>query len=56
MYHESILINLFCVARSLKMLGNVKLAEEGMLRVLFSAVYLLSHKNRNDNQISAVSR
>ncbi|EFH43109.1 hypothetical protein ARALYDRAFT_912407, partial [Arabidopsis lyrata subsp. lyrata] len=38
------------------MLGNVKLAEEGMLRVLFSAVYLLSHKNRNDNQISAVSR
>lgn len=38
------------------MLGYVKLAEEGMLRVLFSAVYLLSRKNRNDNEISAVSR
>lgn len=37
------------------MLGNVKLAEEGMLRVLFSAVYLLS-RNDNDNEISAVSR
>ncbi|KAG7539862.1 Spatacsin C-terminal domain [Arabidopsis thaliana x Arabidopsis arenosa] len=44
------------INESLKMLGNVKLAEEGMLRVLFSAVYLLSRTNRNDNQISAVSR
>uniref|UniRef100_A0A1J3EY96 Spatacsin C-terminal domain-containing protein n=1 Tax=Noccaea caerulescens TaxID=107243 RepID=A0A1J3EY96_NOCCA len=44
------------INESLKMLGYVKLAEEGMLRVLFSAVYLLSRKNRNDNEISAVSR
>ena len=44
------------MGRSLKMLGNVKMAEEGMLRVLFSAVYLLSRKDRNDNEISAVSR
>lgn len=44
------------INESLKMLGNVKLAEEGMLRVLFSAVYLLSRKDRNDNEISAVSR
>lgn len=42
--------------RSLKTLGNVKLAEEGMLRVLFSALYLLSRKSRNDTEISAVSR
>ncbi|XP_024004647.1 uncharacterized protein LOC18029040 isoform X2 [Eutrema salsugineum] len=44
------------INESLKMLSNVKLAEEGMLRVLFSALYLLSRKNRNDNEISAVSR
>ncbi|KAL1190297.1 hypothetical protein V5N11_016682 [Cardamine amara subsp. amara] len=44
------------INESLKMLGNVKLAEEGMLRVIFSAVYLLSRKNRTDNEFSAVSR
>ncbi|XP_023634817.1 uncharacterized protein LOC17879534 [Capsella rubella] len=44
------------INESLKMLGNVTLAEEGMLRVLFSAVYLLSRKNINDYEISAVSR
>ncbi|CAN8328713.1 unnamed protein product [Cochlearia groenlandica] len=44
------------INESLKMLGNVQLAEEGMLKVLFSAVYLLSHKNGSDNEISAVSR
>ncbi|XP_010431915.1 PREDICTED: uncharacterized protein LOC104716225 isoform X1 [Camelina sativa] len=44
------------INESLKMLGNVKLAEEGMLRVLFSAVYLLSRKKRNDNDISAIFR
>ncbi|KAJ0252438.1 Spatacsin carboxy-terminus protein [Hirschfeldia incana] len=44
------------INESLKTLGNVKLAEEGMLRVLFSALYLLSRKSRNDTEISAVSR
>ncbi|CAH8345161.1 unnamed protein product [Eruca vesicaria subsp. sativa] len=44
------------INESLKTLGNVNLAEEGMLRVLFSALYLLSRKSRNDTDISAVSR
>ncbi|KAG5412473.1 hypothetical protein IGI04_000040 [Brassica rapa subsp. trilocularis] len=44
------------INESLKTLGNMKLAEEGMLRVLFSALYLLSRKSRNDTEISAVSR
>ncbi|WZZ23449.1 hypothetical protein YC2023_006850 [Brassica napus] len=44
------------INESLKTLGNVKLADEGMLRVLFSALYLLSRKSRNDTEISAVSR
>lgn len=56
MYYVLFYINLYCMNRSLKTLGNVKLAEEGMLRVLFSALYLLSRKSRNDTEISAVSR
>ena len=38
------------------MLVGVDLAEEGVLRLLFAAVHLISHKDRNDNEVSAASR
>lgn len=42
--------------RSLEMLVDVNLAEEGILRLLFSAVYLMLYKSANDNEVSAASR
>ncbi|XP_052197729.1 uncharacterized protein LOC127804771 isoform X2 [Diospyros lotus] len=44
------------IEKSLKMLVGVDLAEEGVLRLLFAAVHLISHKDRNDNEVSAASR
>ncbi|KAK2975888.1 hypothetical protein RJ640_015319 [Escallonia rubra] len=40
---------------SLKMLADINLAEEGILRLLFAAVYLMLHK-ANDNEVSAALR
>ncbi|KAF5727678.1 hypothetical protein HS088_TW22G01374 [Tripterygium wilfordii] len=44
------------VARSLEMLVDVNLAEEGILRLLFAAVFLMVHKKSNDMEVSAASR
>ncbi|GMI67631.1 hypothetical protein like AT4G39420 [Hibiscus trionum] len=44
------------VKQSLEMLVVVNLAEEGVLRLLFAAVYLMFGKNGNDNEVSAASR
>ncbi|ONI01941.1 hypothetical protein PRUPE_6G168600 [Prunus persica] len=44
------------IERSLEMLVGVNFAEEGVLRLLFAAVYLMIHKVGNDNEISAASR
>ncbi|XP_028951098.2 uncharacterized protein [Malus domestica] len=44
------------IERSLEMLVGVNLAEEGVLRLLFGAVYLMLHKVGNDNEVSAASR
>lgn len=44
------------MARCLEMLVGVNLAEEGILRLLFAAVYLMLRKIGNDNDISAASR
>ncbi|KAE8706827.1 ubiquitin carboxyl-terminal hydrolase 27-like [Hibiscus syriacus] len=44
------------VKQSLEMLVGVNLAEEGVLRLLFAAVYLMFGKNGNDNEVSAASR
>ncbi|XWS41450.1 hypothetical protein CRYUN_Cryun17cG0082900 [Craigia yunnanensis] len=44
------------VKQSLEMLVGVNLAEEGVLRLLFAAVYLMLRKNGNDNEVSAASR
>lgn len=41
---------------SLEMLMGINLAVEGILRVLFAAVYLMFYKVRNDNEVSAASR
>ncbi|CAN0865216.1 hypothetical protein LINGRAHAP2_LOCUS9174 [Linum grandiflorum] len=41
---------------SLEMLMDVNLAEEGILRLLFAAVYLMSLGNGNDIEVSAASR
>jgi spatacsin len=38
------------------MLVGINLAEEGILRLLFAAIYLMSHRNSNDNEVSAASR
>ncbi|KAK3010904.1 hypothetical protein RJ639_012628 [Escallonia herrerae] len=43
------------IAISLKMLADINLAEEGILRLLFAAVYLMLHK-ANDNEVSAALR
>lgn len=41
---------------SLEMLSHVNLAEEGVLRLLFAAVYLMSRKVGSDNEVSAAAR
>ncbi|KAK9949873.1 hypothetical protein M0R45_005384 [Rubus argutus] len=44
------------IERSLEKLVGVNLAEEGVLRLLFAAVYLMLRKVGNDNEVSAASR
>ncbi|KAG9129276.1 hypothetical protein Leryth_015660 [Lithospermum erythrorhizon] len=44
------------VEKSLEMLAMVDLAEEGILRLLFAAVYLILQKFGNDNEVSAALR
>ncbi|KAK7358900.1 hypothetical protein VNO77_00841 [Canavalia gladiata] len=44
------------IERSLEMLVDVDLAEEGILRLLFAAVYLILNKSGNDSETSAASR
>lgn len=41
---------------SLEMLMGVNLAVEGILRLLFAAVYLMFYKISSDNEVSAASR
>lgn len=38
------------------MLARIHLAEEGILRLIFAAVYLMFQKVSNDNEVSAASR
>ena len=38
------------------MLAGVSLAEEGVLRLVFAAVYLMLNKGGNDSDVSAASR
>jgi spatacsin len=42
--------------RSLEKLVSVNLAEEGILRLLFAAVYLMLCKSASDSEVSAASR
>ncbi|KAI5384322.1 uncharacterized protein LOC127105709 isoform X1 [Lathyrus oleraceus] len=44
------------IEKSLEMLVDVNLAEEGILRLLFAAVYLMFNKSGNDSETSAASR
>ncbi|KAJ4828081.1 hypothetical protein Tsubulata_018948, partial [Turnera subulata] len=44
------------IEKSLQMLVGVDLAEEGILRLLFAAVYLMFGKNGNESEASAASR
>ncbi|KAK0608267.1 hypothetical protein LWI29_028101 [Acer saccharum] len=44
------------IKQSLEMLQDVNLVEEGILRLLFAAVYLMSHRTGSDNEVSAASR
>ncbi|XP_017420472.1 uncharacterized protein LOC108330498 isoform X1 [Vigna angularis] len=44
------------IERSLEMLVDVDLAEEGILRLLFAAVCLMLNKSGNDSETSAASR
>ncbi|KAK7318518.1 hypothetical protein RJT34_03221 [Clitoria ternatea] len=44
------------IERSLEMLVDVDLTEEGILRLLFAAVYLILNKSGNDSETSAASR
>ncbi|XP_027367445.1 uncharacterized protein LOC113873502 isoform X2 [Abrus precatorius] len=44
------------IERSLEMLVDVDLAEEGILRLLFAAVYLILNKSGNDSETSAALR
>ncbi|TKY60367.1 Spatacsin protein [Spatholobus suberectus] len=44
------------IERSLEMLVDVDLAEEGILRLLFAAVYLILNRSGNDSETSAASR
>ncbi|KAF5794542.1 putative spatacsin [Helianthus annuus] len=41
---------------SLELLAGVSLAEEGILRLVFAAVYLMLNKGGNDNDVSSASR
>ena len=47
---------LWWINRSLEMLVGVNLAEEGILRLLFSVVHLMLCKSANENEASAASR
>lgn len=51
---EFVLLNL--TTRSLEMLMRVDMVVEGILRLLFAAVYLMFNKVSNDNEVSAASR
>ncbi|GAB4847711.1 hypothetical protein Ancab_026773 [Ancistrocladus abbreviatus] len=42
--------------QSLAMLVGVNMAEEGMLRLIFAAVYMIFHRIGNDNEVSAALR
>ncbi|KAH6833706.1 spatacsin carboxy-terminus protein [Perilla frutescens var. hirtella] len=44
------------IENSLEMLMRVDMAVEGILRLLFAAVYLMFNKVSNDNEVSAASR
>lgn len=44
------------MSSSLEKLVDVNLAEEGILRLLFVAAYLMFDKISNDNEVSAASR
>ncbi|KAM6563640.1 hypothetical protein CsatB_023638 [Cannabis sativa] len=44
------------IEQCLDMLVGVNLAEEGIMRLLFAAVYLMLRKSGNDNDVSAASR
>ncbi|KAL3527892.1 hypothetical protein ACH5RR_012548 [Cinchona calisaya] len=44
------------IENSLEMLAIIHLAEEGILRLIFAAVYLMSQKVSNDNEVSGASR
>ncbi|XP_071689848.1 uncharacterized protein [Rutidosis leptorrhynchoides] len=44
------------IETSLEMLAGVILAEEGVLRLVFAAVYLVLNKGGNDSDVSAASR
>ncbi|KAL8476787.1 hypothetical protein ACS0TY_029186 [Phlomoides rotata] len=44
------------IENSLEMLMGVNLAVEGILRLLFAAVYLMFYKVSSDNEVSAASR
>lgn len=45
-----------CMNSSLEMLMDVNLVEEGIMRVLFAAIYLMFYKVSNDNEVSAALR
>ncbi|XP_004504003.1 uncharacterized protein [Cicer arietinum] len=44
------------IEKSLEMLVDVNLAEEGILRLLFAAIYLMLNRSGNDSETSAASR
>ncbi|KAH9669492.1 Spatacsin C domain-containing protein [Citrus sinensis] len=44
------------IKKSLEMLVDVNLVEEGILRLIFAAVYLMTRTNGNDNESSTASR
>lgn len=54
-YYNKFLIVL-SMNRSLDMLVDVNLAEEGILRLLFTAVYQMLHKVGNDSEVALTSR
>ncbi|XP_028755143.1 uncharacterized protein LOC114714558 isoform X1 [Neltuma alba] len=44
------------IERSLEMLADVNIADEGIVRLLFAAVHLMLNKSGNDSETSAASR
>ncbi|GAB2283200.1 hypothetical protein Dimus_017727 [Dionaea muscipula] len=44
------------VEQSLEMLMRINMAEEGVLRLIFAAVYMMFHRTGNENGVSAASR